>query len=161
MKYFTSELLLGVNSEDKTEKRLAMEQLECNSKQYDNLFKKTQKYLSKQFLKAYLDSQSFHDCIFSGIDIQNNNNKSYGRRKIDITLKIQRYDGICFDIIHKDVCKYSLNISKDYWMCNEMSWGYSEIYIKENGMIEHNLLCDLISEIDIVCKSIGVNKVKS
>jgi hypothetical protein len=154
MKYFTSDLWIKINSNNKNERNLAEEQWDKNDSIYTAYFSEIKNKLPVNFLNTYFDCQGFHDYIIKDIYISNQEKQKDSLISLTINVGNPKKS---FSIIYQGVEKYNIFVPGTCnWMNSRMSWGYTEFELLSNGLFKQNILCDMDSEIEIVFKNVEV-----
>jgi hypothetical protein len=155
MKYYTSDLWIKNNSCNRNERELAEEQWDKNDSIYAAYFSEIKNKLPENFLNTYFNCKGFHDYIIKSIYI-NNDEKQY-KSLISLTINIGNLKN-SFSIIYQGVEKYNIFVPGTCnWMNSNMSWGYTEFELLNDGLFKQNTLCDMDSEIEIVFRNVEVN----
>lgn len=152
MKYYTSKLWQEMNCGDKSLRIIAEKQWEVNSREYHFYFQEVSSHLSKKFLSYYYKYHGFHDSkIVLLTYLSKRNAEAYiqlaaGKKILQITFKgVERF--------------VTSIVDKSYCILNEMSWGYAEFELLDDGRWRLNILCDVYNEIELIFRKLIISDV--
>jgi hypothetical protein len=159
MIYYTSDLIIKINSNNQTERKSAENEWKKNDELYNKYFSEIIDKLPQKFIKLYLKYRGFHDYLIKSINIING--KKNRESKISIVINIENQDN-SFSIKFVGVKRYKISVPDlNNLMCGEMNWGYTEFELLEYELYKQNILCDFDSEIEIEFKNIVIKNNKS
>jgi len=147
MKYFTTDLWLGINEGDFTNHTKAEIQFKKVNDEYWEHYQQILCQLPKNFIAQYNKYNGFHDCKILSISLEGGLS-SYVLIKIQINkrvaqLKFKKVDKINIAVVNKDYC-----------IQGQLSWGYAEFDLLTDGKISLNILCDIFNEIELVFETV-------
>ena len=159
MKYFTRELLQGVNECNTNIRIKAEKQWEENCKLYKAYFDTIKwKVFSAETWELYISSQGFHDCSIDSIELTSSVIHGitlilclrYGCSK---KFKLTR-------IVYSNVQQHTLDVKTIFDMSPKIptfSFGYDEFEVEED-LIVHRILFNMENELSVTCKSILIEE---
>ncbi len=154
MRYYTSDLMIKINSSDQAVRELAENEWKQNDELYNKYFSEIIDKLPQKFIKIYLKYHGFHDYLIKHINIISGK-KNQGS-KITIFINVENQEN-SFTIKFLGVKRYQITMPDfNHLMCGEMNCGYTEFELLGTDLFKLNLLCDFDYEIEIEFKKITI-----
>lgn len=149
MKYFSKELWKDLNSEEPERRKLAEQRWQTADEEYAKYFDGIKKRLPHSFIKTFLAHSGFHDYLIQCLSFI----PAGGRDNCcEFTLFSPPYT---IQLVFQNVTKLQCNVDGlSSCVGGELSWGYTEMEILLDKIIEMRILFDPENEMLIDCKKI-------
>ena len=150
MKYYTEELLRGINSADESVREKANRELSQNLRNYALYYETIKNCFSKKFISIFEKNDEFHDSFIDEI--------KYVAKKRTIIINTS-YTNVSFKLSFENVSKVSFNMCLEDMFWSTLCWQYCEFELQSDKKMKFNLLCEVGNELEFVYEKLRIEMV--
>ena len=152
MKYYTENLLRGINSTNDIVRENSNKALSKNLQEYFSYFETIKHCFSKKFIDIFEKNAGFHDSFIDEI--------KYIGKENSIVIKVSCRDAV-FELIFKKVSKVIFDMDLEDMFWSTLCWQYCEFELQSDKKMKFNLLCEVGNEIEFVYEKLYVKKYRA